>query len=126
MAVCGPSLGAAGPAAAPSAALGCAGTGAAAVRVPAPLPCPAPGGTGGAPEMGTLYSNNCIAFTLNSFCLVPAHCTEMWAVERAFGCLERPDQTCHWHLAGKLVLSSKGPHIKGHSVIPAPCTTGTQ
>ena len=33
------------------------------------------------------------------------------------------DQTCHWRPAGKLVLSSDRPRIKGHSVIPAPYTT---
>eukprot|EP00670_Eutreptiella_braarudii_P022789 CAMPEP_0174347490 /NCGR_PEP_ID=MMETSP0811_2-20130205/3582_1 /TAXON_ID=73025 ORGANISM="Eutreptiella gymnastica-like, Strain CCMP1594" /NCGR_SAMPLE_ID=MMETSP0811_2 /ASSEMBLY_ACC=CAM_ASM_000667 /LENGTH=211 /DNA_ID=CAMNT_0015473115 /DNA_START=112 /DNA_END=742 /DNA_ORIENTATION=+ len=30
------------------------------------------------------------------------------------------NQTCHWRPAGKLVLSSDRPRIKGHSVIPAP------
>ena len=37
-----------------------------------------------------------------------------------------PAQTCHWRPAGQLVLSSNRPHTKGHSVIPAPRTTGTQ
>ena len=36
------------------------------------------------------------------------------------------DQTCHQRMAGKLVLSSDRPRIKGCSVIPAPCTTKTQ
>jgi hypothetical protein len=35
----------------------------------------------------------------------------------------RHGQTCHLRLAGKLVLSSNRPRIKGHSVIPATCTT---
>ena len=37
-----------------------------------------------------------------------------------------PVQTCHWRLAGQLVLSNNGPCIKGQLVIPAPCTTRTQ
>ena len=35
-------------------------------------------------------------------------------------------QTCHKRLAGKLILSRNRPRITGHSVIPVPCTTGTQ
>ena len=35
-------------------------------------------------------------------------------------------QICHEHQAGKLVLSRNRPRIKGHSVIPALCISGTQ